>query len=183
MKLYHIDREGHLYSGLKVNLVKDFYNDKTNNEYYKDGLSSHGLRYYLADVSNKDYAIDVIFEYERMINFKDKLSRYQALYAFDLDGTIEFINNKLLNDNFYKIYEINTKKYERHDMNLVRGWSHCTISNYAKLYWSDSENPDKSKKPQYEYLVKLPVKIGKEVSYNKLLEEYNKKYPKEEDKK
>jgi hypothetical protein len=31
--------------------------------------------------------------------------------------------------------------------------------------------------------VKLPVKIGKEVSYNKLLEEYNKKHPKEEDKK
>lgn len=57
MKLYHIDRNGHIRTGQKIELNKDFYTEITENEYFKDGLSSHGLRYYLDDAVNKDYAI------------------------------------------------------------------------------------------------------------------------------
>ena len=30
--------------------------------------------------------MDIIFEYERLLNYKEKLSRYQAFYAFDSEG-------------------------------------------------------------------------------------------------
>ncbi len=178
MKLYHIDRTGHMSTGTKVELIKNYYTDITDNEYFKDGLSSHGIRYYLNDSVNKDYQIDAIFEYERRLNFKDKLSRYQALFAFEKEGVIEFINSHSLEDNFYKIYEIETEQYEKHNMNLVRGWSHCMISKYAKLYWSDGEDLKKDRKPIYEYLVHLPVILGREVT----LEEIKEMLPKEDTK-
>ena len=174
MKLYHIDRTGHLNENQTLYLKENFYTDTTNNEYYKEGLSSHGLYYYLDNVSNKNFAYDVIFEYERLLHFKDKLSRYQALYAFDINGVMNFIEKRELNDNFYKIYEVDTDYYEKHNMNLVRGWSHCIISKMAKLYWKDEEDSDKSLEPVYEYLLKFPVKIGKEVSYKEISEEYEK---------
>jgi len=165
MKLYHIDRSSHLSPNQIVNLTKDFSTEVTENEYFKEGISSHGVHYYLFDVNNNDYAIDIIFEYERMINFPNKLSRYQALFAFDINSAVDFIKQKELNDNFYKIYEIEAECYERHNMNLVRGWSHCVISKWAKLYWGDEADPNKEREPIYEYLVKLPVKIGREVSF------------------
>lgn len=183
MKLYHIDRFGHISENQKIDLVKNIYTDITKNIYYKNGLSSHGLHYYLDDASNKNFAIDIIFEYERLLNHPEKLSRYEALFAFDVNGVIEFVKDKELNDNFFKIYEIDAKYYERHNMNLVRGWSHCMISKWAKLYWEDKDDLNKEKIPVYEYLVKLPIKIGKEISYNKLLEEYKKNNPEKEDKK
>lgn len=180
MKLYHIDRNGHIHTGQKIVLNKDFYTEITENEYFKDGLSSHGLRYFLDDAINKDYAIDAIFEYERMLNFNDKLSRFQAFYAFDAEGAVEFIKSKYLEDNYYKIYEIETDNFEKHNMNLVRGWSFCTISKFAKLYWSDGEDIKKDRKPIYEYLVPLPVTIGKEVSLTELQEMLPKEETKEE---
>ncbi len=173
MKLYHIDRTSHLKEGTKIELIKDFYTDITENEYFKDGLSSHGIRYYLYDCVNKDYEIDAIFEYERRINYKDKLSRYQALFAFDPESVVEFIKKYNLEDNFYKIYEMETNNFEKHNMNLVRGWSHCMISKYAKLYWSDGEDIAKDRKPIYEYLVHLPITLGKEVSLKEIKELIN----------
>lgn len=180
MKLYHIDRHGHVLPHQIIELVKDVYTDVTKNEYFKDGLSSHGIHYYLYDADNKNYQIETILEYERMINYPDKLSRYQALYAFDVNGAIEFIKDKELNDNFCKIYEVDTDDYERHNMNLVRGWSHATMINWAKLYWEDKEDPKKDRKPIYEYLIKLPFKLGREVPYKELEEEYKKLNPEED---
>lgn len=133
MKLYHLDRTGHIKVGTKIELQKDFYNEITDNEYFKDGLSSHGIRYYLQDAVNKDYEIDAIFEYERRINFPNKISRYQALFAFELEDVVEFIKKYNLEDNFYKIYEIETDNYEKHNMNLVRGWSLYDIEKCKTL--------------------------------------------------
>ncbi len=180
MKLYHIDRFCHVNENQTIELIKNIYTDVTENIYYKDGLSSHGLHYYLNDMDNKEHAMEAIFEYERLINYPNKLSRYQTIYAFDINGAIEFIKDKELNDNYFKIFEVKAKYYERYNMNLVRGWSNCMVSKYAKLYWSNGEDLVKDRKPIYEYLVKLPVKIGKEVLYKDLLKEYEKSNPKKE---
>ena len=177
MKLYHVDRLGHLLPNQIIELTNDFYNDTTDNEYYKEGLSSHGIHFYLKDINDKDYAMDAIFEYERIINFPKKISRYQALFTFDINGVMAFIKKKELNDNFYKIYEVDPEYYERHNMSLIRGWSHCIISKMAKLYWNDEVDPDDKKEVVYEYLIKLPAKIGREVSYKELKEEYKKNNP------
>lgn len=170
MKLYHIDRSGHIRENQTIDLVKNFYTDITENEYFKDGLSSHGCTYFLEDSYNKDFQIDAIFEYERMINYPDKLSRYQALFAFDEKGVIDFIEKKQLEYTFYKIYEIETDQYEVHNINLVRGWSHCTMSKFAKLYWENGEDPDRNREPIYEYLIKLPITIGREVKLSEIKE-------------
>jgi len=175
MKLYHIDRTGRLKVGQKIDLIKDFYNDTTKNEYYLDGLSAHGMNYYLFDSKNNNFFIDVVFEYERMLHFPDKLSRYQAMYAFDLEGTIHFIEKRELEYNFYKIYEVEAKYFERYNINLVRGWSHCMASKYAKLYWSGGKDPVKEREPVYEYLLKMPVKIVREVKLSDLKKESEKK--------
>ena len=140
MKLYHIDRNGFLNEGQEVNLIKKFATEKMQTEdYFQEGLSSHGIHYFTNDAVNKDYLIDAVFEYERMINFPEKLSRFQAFYCFDKDGIKDFVEKKLLEDNFYKIYEINVSKeqYERHNMSLVKGWSFQSLVKYARLYWQD----------------------------------------------
>lgn len=179
MKLYHIDRLGHVKTGETIELINSFTNDKMKGkEYYKKGLSSHGIHYYTFDATNKDYLIDVVFEYERLIHYPQKLSRYQSLFCFDIYGAIDFIKTKYLEDNFYKIYEIevNEKDFERHNMSLVKGWSHQSCIKYAKLYWENKPDAisDKSK-VIYEYLVKLPVKIGKEITLKDLEKEIKNK--------
>ena len=82
MKLYHIDRSGHIKSGETISLIKNFPTKKMKDkEYYKDGLSSHGLCYYTYDARDNNFLIDVVFEYERLLHYPDKLSRYQAFFA------------------------------------------------------------------------------------------------------
>ena len=172
MKLYHIDRSGHIKSGETISLIKNFPTKKMKDkEYYKDGLSSHGLCYYTYDARDNNFLIDVVFEYERLLHYPDKLSRYQAFFCFDGYGVIEFVKTKYLEDNFYKIYEIDVdpKKVERHNMSLVRGWSHQSALKYARLYFEDKPNIyDKDDKIIYEYLVKLPVVIGKEIKLSQI---------------
>lgn len=168
MKLYHIDRSGHLKTDDKIELVKDFYTENTNNEYFTNGLSSHGLRYYLSNHTNKDYAIDAIFEYERMINYPNQLSRYQALFAFDENGVISFIEEQSLEYDYYKIFALDVEHYEKHNINLVRGWSHCSMSKFAKLYWENGEDPKEGREPIYEYLIELPIVIGEEVKLDEI---------------
>lgn len=179
MKLYHIDRNGFLKEGQKVELVKKFATEKMKKEdYFQDGLSSHGIHYFTNDAVNKDYLIDAIFEYERMINYPEKLSRFQAFYCFDKDGLKDFVDKKYLEDNFYKIYEINVKEeqYERHNMSLVKGWSFQSMVKFARLYWEDKEDPFKKDAPViYEYLVELPVIIGKEVKLSEIIKGKKKK--------
>lgn len=177
MKLYHIDRSGHLSTNQILNLTKGFYNKVTDNEYYEDGLSSHGLYYYLEDADGRSFSIDAIFEYERLLHYPEKLSRYQAFYAFDINGVAAFAKKKELEDKFCKVYEVDVESYERHNMSLVRGWSNCVISKFAKLYWNDGIDPDEKREVIYEYLIRLPVKIGREVSVEELKEEYKKNNP------
>lgn len=76
----------------------------------------------------------------------------------------------------YKIYEIEVdeKRVEKHNMSLVRGWSHQSIIKYARMYWEDLPDAyDKEAKVIYEYLVKLPVIIGKEVSLKEIKKQIN----------
>ena len=168
MKLYHVDRSGHINSGDEIKLVKDFYNEDNKNVYYEDGLSSHGLYYYLRSSNCNDFLIDAIFEYERILNYPEKLSRYQAFYLFDKEGVKSFIEEFNLKYKYYRVFEVEVKEYQKHDMNLLRGVSHNTISKYAKMYWENLKDPNPKSTPLYEYLVKLPIKIGKEVNIKDL---------------
>jgi len=176
MKLYHLDRSGHIREGQVVDKIKDVvvqkdflkkYNDEVYNEFFPDGISSHGKTYFHSGYGHKDFAIDIIYEYERRLNYPEKLSRYEAFFAFDIDGLVEFVTQKELDFEFMKIYEVEVEEYERHNMNLLRGWAHFDTIIAAKYYWEDQEDY-RDVEPHYEYLVKLPVTIGKEVDYSDL---------------
>lgn len=168
MKLYHIDRGGFLKAGETLDLIKDFYSSNTENEYFKDGISSHGRHYYLDEAEGNSWLIDAIFEYERRIYYPNKLSRYQSVFAFDEKGIMNFVELKYLNFLFYKIYEIESDYFEKYNFNLVRANTHCLISRNAKLYWENKEDPYESEDPIYEYLLKMPVKIIREVKLQEI---------------
>lgn len=73
---------------------------------------------------------------------------------------------------FYKIYEIEVSDdcYQKYVMNLVRGWNMESTIYYAKCYWENKKDEifKADEEPAYEYLIKLPVTIGKEATKKEL---------------
>ena len=184
MKLYHIDRGGSITSGKTINLnnnvafdeIDKIYEDAyflVKNKYYKEGLSNHGLNYLLRNDFQYDkkmhlpVVMDVIFEYERLLNYPEKLSRYQSFFAFDKEGVLDYIKMTNIENSFYKIYEVESSYYEKYNMNLISGGEHFSISAMAKHYWENEDDP--FERPTLnEYLLKFPVKIVKEVKIKDL---------------
>lgn len=184
MKFYHIDRFGTLNVGQVLNLQKNIYfEDKLMQKClesvitsYEDGLSHHGIHYLLNNelssnnVMPLSNVMDIIFEYERKLNYRDKLSRYQSFYAFDSNGVRKFIESNNLEKSFFKIYEVESDYYEKHNMSLISGNTHYNIAAMAKCYWEDKEDPY-NRPILNEYLLKYPVKIIKEVKLEEINQE------------
>jgi len=189
IKLYHIDRSGLLQEKSKIEHIESFdylkpvfkENLGIIKERYDNKLSLHGRRYFLDEYNAKSCGMDIIFEYERIINYPNKLSRFQSFFAFDIEGVFQFIEKKELDFEFFKVYEVEYDYYEKHDMNLIRGWSNYDTIINSKYYWENIESYRKEK-PIYEYLLRLPVVIKKEVTFDYLQEEYNKYKSKSENK-
>ena len=175
MKLYHIDRTMTLKEEDLVNINKNIditdstsivvYNNVLKN--YKDGLSYHGIGYYCRPINDCSGLMDVIFEYERLLKYPDKLSRYQSLFGTDKDSLLRMIN-KITDGSNYKIYEIDTDNYEKHDMNLLKECIPAVISELSYYYWNNIPKEFYplgliDEEPLYEYLIALPCVIGKEV--------------------
>lgn len=181
MKLYHIDRNCLLHERQKIDYIDKYdylkplfkENVEIIEKRYNNKLSSHGRRYFLDEYNAKSCGIDIIFEYERIINYPDKISRFQSLFAFDIEGVLQFIEKKELDFEFFKVYEVEYDYYEKHDMNLIRGWSNYDTIINAKYYWENKKSYI-DEKPIYEYLLRLPVVIKKEVKFEYLKEEYDK---------
>ena len=181
MKLYHIDRGGTIQAGQILELEKNIYfgneyKDKCLSmvmPYYKNGLSNHGIYYLLTNelFNNKvmplSNVMDIIFEYERLLNYSDKLSRYQSFFAFDSESAKKFISENNLSDSFYKIYEVKSDYVERHNMRLTSGSMHYNIAAMAKIYWENGDDPY-NRSVLNEYLLKYPIQILKEVKLEDL---------------
>ena len=180
MKLYHIDRSCLIQEGQVLSLKNNFSSlnpasqkcIELTQSFFADGLSQHGIEYFFFfflnnNVMSLSNVMEIVFEYERLLNYKDKLSRYQAFYAFDKEGAIEFINQNNLNNTFYKIYEVESDYYEPHNMTLISGNTHYNISAMAKCYWENLEDPF-NRKHLTEYLLKFPIRIKKEVKIEDL---------------
>ena len=180
MKLYHIDRSCIIQEGQILNLKNNFSSTSSAKQmcieltqsFIGEGLSQHGITYFLNgqtddNVMSLSNVMEIVFEYERLLYYKEKLSRYKSFYAFDKDGVIQFINQNNLNNTFYKIYEVESDYYEPHNMTLISGNSHYNMSAMAKCYWEELEDPF-NRKPLTEYLLKYPIKIIKEVKFEDL---------------
>lgn len=181
MKLYHIDRNGTINAGQTLELQKNIYfGDKRKDQClnmimssYNNQLSHHGLSYLLTNplASNNIIPLsnvkDIIFEYERLLNYQDKLSRYQAFFAFDKKGVKNFIEKNNLSETYFKIYEVESDYVEKHNMSLISGSAHYDIAAMAKVYWENGDDP--YERPiMNEYLLKYPIKIVREVKIEEL---------------
>lgn len=176
MIFYHIDRSNELKVGQILNLQSDsnFYQDIKDK--YPDGLSHHGLLYYLklADTSAftpNDYAAfhsecikEEVLENERLTNFPNKASRFQSLFTVKSYKHISNWINNYQSFKDYNIFEINSNDYkDEYDIKWIdKIIDHSPTSYvYANNYWSGKH----SDSPLLEVLIKLPVTIGKKVEF------------------
>lgn len=135
--------------------------------YYENGISFHEEHYYVNKINDISFMIDIVFEYERLLNFPNNISRYESFFAFDKIGILKFLSENQIED--YKIYEVESKYYEKHNMRLLKGNTHFVISELAKDYWNCTNRYNiEFNNPLYEYLLQFPVYIIKEVKIDEL---------------
>lgn len=185
MKAYHIDRIHSLKIGETYNLI----DIKDSNEFsnstkssYPEGLSLHGYYYLLQRNVNflkqesdgtpffNSLMIDYLYEYERIIHFPEKISRFQSLFVIKDNDEV----NKWL-----QLFEDNREEYEPHprlleiefdseflqihDEKLLNikldDFSIQEIQMLASKYWSG----DRTDNPKLEWLIKPPFKVIREL--------------------
>lgn len=183
---YHIDRWNNLKSGQEINLTK--FNDivvpgntemtiKFNQkveEYFANGVSRHGERYFIASIKEEDikkdkdiiinYDIELIFELERRVKYPQAISRFEAFFAVEKNEVKRMVRSLCKGPQAVKIFQVECEEYLKVDMSLLnKSSSLATIVN-ADMYWMG----ESSSNPLYEILLKPPVKILKEVSFKEL---------------
>lgn len=177
-RFYHIDRLNSLRVGQEINLMK-FKDISCNNPsinaalqsqfdmFMKEGVSRHGDHYFATNPFFYDtsYDIELIFEYERKLNFPELPSRFQSLFAVDRENIFPMLYRLGALHKSVRIYEVECNNYFKADMNLLYKGSNLINTFYAKRYWS-GENLSA---PLYEYLLKLPVKVIRRVAREELL--------------
>ena len=177
-KFYHIDRTNRLEVGQTIELIK--FNDiewdnkskpdflqKIVNNMFPNGVSCHRNQYFLSGSLFNDTSseIELIFELVRREKYSDKLSRFESFFGVDKDTLIPMTYRLNSNLNICKVYEVEAEEYSKHDMTLLRKGSNLVSIALAELYWSG----DSINNPLYEYLLKPPIKIIREVSLDEIL--------------
>lgn len=175
MKLYHIDRCNYLNVGDEINLKihSDIIcaNAPLNlqeivNEMFPNGVSYHGEAYFLNKpiIVDTSQDIELTFELIRRYKYPNMLSRFESFFAIDKETIIPMINRLNCNINNIRIYEVEAEIYSRHDMNLLIKSSNIVNTALADLYWKGETIYE----PLYEYLLKPPVKILRQVNLNEI---------------
>lgn len=178
MKLFHISRDARLEAGKTIELTKYFditcSDDAMTsvlqgkvNEMFPNGVSSHGNQYYLVGALFNDTSADIemLFEVIRRYKYPNCLSRFEAFYAVDKESFINMCMRLNCDPNTVKIFEVECDVYEKHDMTLLRRGSNLASTVFADLYWEGKS----INIPLYEYLLKPPVKIIKEVDVSYIM--------------
>ncbi|MGM0260410.1 DUF2441 domain-containing protein [Enterococcus sp. AZ102] len=184
MKAYHIDRN----NLLKENTIYTLDNqisvspkilEPIVKNYYPDGLSLHGKRYF-SEPSNIDYVgttiYESIFEYERKLYYANKNSRYQSFFAVkQIDDLKKWLNLFSVNNlNEYSIWEIDTldsivQEFDASfliggDLNSLKSFSPLVVSYKAKKYWDSELSND----PLKELLIYPEIKTLKRIAISSI---------------
>lgn len=149
---------------------------------YPDGLSLHGLTYLSEKELNffelevddspkyNSYMIDILYEYERLLHFPKKNSRFQSLFVIldprDIDYWVTLFENYRGDNEPHPrvlVIEFEDDNLQKHDEKLLYTkldkFNLIDIQDFAKKYWSGhlTENPT------LEYLVKPPFTVVSEI--------------------
>lgn len=154
MELYHVDRDGTIEQFVGGE-VKPYLMPNNTMSGLFPRLSKHGEKYFFEsdayleikhpESNNADTLAELIFELVRLKNFPDRISRFEASYAFkEYEDAYNFSQAK------YPIYLINSDYYSLHDMkwldtgDVPRGSSTQSYMSWrASGYWmrEETENP------------------------------------------
>lgn len=171
MIVYHIDRlkslkEGQtiefLHPPIEPEVLRNLAIDR-----YPEGLSHHG-DFYFGRMISKDFVSDSILEnileYERLLYFPERPSRFQSIFATNsIDQMNYWIQSNSFREWDFNIceLEINHSNYALLDSSWygfdVKAPSFLTTSYKAKNYWKGEITDN----PKYELVVKLPVVVRK----------------------
>ena len=168
MILYHIDRQKKLTEGQIIRLFDDYCINGTGGKeicdyirkLYPEGISEHGNRYLFAD-SNINWLNEAFLENIRSQLYPHLPSRFQSFFAVSKEYIPQMLKKLSSTYDSVNIFEIDTDMYSVHDMSLIDklGAGAGVVHYNASRYW----NGEKSNNPLLEYLIPLPVIIGKMV--------------------
>jgi hypothetical protein len=162
-RFYTVDRDKSLREGLILELVR--YDDITPmklqihvNEMFPVGVSSHGDRYFLKNNSLANLAssnIEVLFEYVRRAGYPTRPSRFQSMFAFEIEAQAISFREQYGQPN-NPLWEVEAEEFFSADMHfLTTGNSILTYSYFAHKYWKG----EPSQYPSWEILLIPPVHV------------------------
>ncbi|MFC4559375.1 DUF2441 domain-containing protein [Virgibacillus kekensis] len=163
MYAYHIDRShsNHFNKGDNIVLSKSITNFEETNllleTQFSEGLTKHGQKYLTNSIDPRtpwNNFYETIFEYERKINFPEKISRYQSLFALEKLDDVRYWEEVFQlkgKEPIWKVYAPDDKVFradaswftlENFDQSTLR------ISYNARQYWSGNLREGYSAKPE-----------------------------------
>lgn len=171
MKAYHIDRLDLLSPGMNIDLQKqinglnDKYLQAKINQIYPEGLSQYGnLMYTAFNGDSSVRAMENIIELERRLNYPDKLSRFQSIFALkhlsDVDSWLKEMNTQKNNLKIFEIDFDHSNFLELDSRLLISDIDYyCPINFHTnlQLYWSEHVTNN----PLLELIIKPPIKVTK----------------------
>ncbi|WP_440110397.1 DUF2441 domain-containing protein [Paenibacillus sp. QZ-Y1] len=176
MKAFHVDRFANLKEGQVVQLAnvqigQPMLQDIIDSR-YPDGLSAHGYYYYALPSKEEgkiqDALAENVYEYERRLYFPHLPSRFQSIFASEtIEEALEWVKIVRRDDIKPLIWEIefDHSDYIKADSLLIgidiKDVSLLSPPYHANRYWRG----EPSDNPQYEMLIKLPVKVNKLIDY------------------
>jgi len=177
-RYFHIDRRGTLTPGQELNRRPLTFNAGTPQEFidhanarYPNGLSDHGLMYFLnGDISSglaladaqartdavRNQVLELVFEGVRQASFPDRPSRFESVFAWkSLSEAKAF--QRGFGGPTARIVRVESDDAFRADMNLLSLGTILVTSYYAHEYWGGKRHPLKN--PAWEYLLRPPVHV------------------------
>ncbi|HEY3984972.1 DUF2441 domain-containing protein [Cedecea sp.] len=175
---FTVDRHRAFFEGMKIELTYPYYPIVTLQSHARSrlsgGVSRHANNYFFnyninltGSEERFDAMIEMLLEERRKSNFREKPSRFQALFACEsINEAVRFRDYSRLPPGT-PIFEVNsTPHYHRGDMNLLN--MNCTpveLSHRLDLYWQGETKPiSKGYQPLWEVLIPLPVTIGEKAN-------------------
>ncbi|EDW2324458.1 DUF2441 domain-containing protein [Salmonella enterica subsp. enterica] len=170
--LYSADRRGRYnanalmdFSSMQLPVTDTYAIDSFIGAKFNFKISEHGLRYLFPRRElNGDDLMELIVELVRQMQFPEKPSRYQSIFACEkIEDANYFRENHREHDGPQPIYEIlvgDNTNIHRGDMRLLdlnaSSDNAAMVFTKAIWYWSGIS----SMNPFWEYIVPLPVQIG-----------------------
>ena len=164
---YHLDRmnslkENHILSLTQYTDIQPVELQIHVNEMFPEGVSTHGEKYFLKDISTPMMAspnIEIFFEYVRRAFYPNRPSRFQSYFAFEqADDAMVFLNRFPNNPGVTSsLWEIEAESFFKADMNLLTQQNSILVFSYlANKYWR-GETINNS--PNWEVLLSPPIRI------------------------